>query len=265
MTQFRTINYGSDHSGAPPITNTGTFTNVEYLAGGAVVADGVLLDMRGADMVLRLRYEPNPSDYGATPSVEMYRNADGDLFVEVINCDNTAVSNTNTYSRGNNRDVVIQGTGSQTITSTLDGSVSLIQGLRNACEDLHEALNGITQRLNDAAAWHPTTLVNEGHQWIYWGGHMACYQVAHNTTLSLPQRIAWAKTSKAIVDRSTGDTLYDTIDAATEPTAPVGVVNPNNSQLVGFTNPVSLTGGDYGSTPDPSALGNGKWIAQLSN
>ena len=231
-----------------------------------MVADGVLLDLRGERGVKRLRYEPTPVDYGAAPAIELYRSADGDYMVEAISCDDTAVSSSAVdASLDASVSRAILGTTGQTVSRTLSGSVSVLDGLRSACEDLHEALNGITQRLNDAAAWHPTTLVNEGHQWIYWAGHMACYQVAHNTSLSLAQRIAWAVASKAIVDRSTGDTLYDTIDAATEPTGPVGVVNPVNAQLVGFTNPVSLTGGDYGSAPDPSALGNGKWIAQLSS
>lgn len=140
-----------------------------------------------------------------------------------------------------------------------------IEAMRAAFQGFHDALNGATQRLAEAAAWHPQSLVNEAHQWIYWAGHMAAYQVAHNTALTIARRTTWANNSTAIVNAATGDTLYDSIDAANEPTAPVGVVNPANGQTVGFSSPVALTGGDYGNAPAASVLGNGKWIANLSS
>ncbi|MYD93350.1 MAG: hypothetical protein F4Y02_06600 [Chloroflexi bacterium] len=146
--------------------------------------------------------------------------------------------------------------------------------MRRAMERFTAALDDASARLNAAAPRHPQTLVQETHQWIFFGGYLAAFQVAHNTTISQANRARWANASAAIVEAANGDTLYDIIDGVSVPTSAVGVVDPSTglpaggSIAAGFmaAHRVDLTVTGDGYAVPPTTFSNidpARWIPAL--
>ena len=238
----------------------GGYSRVELIAELAVIVDGVLIDLRGAVAAASVVHG-GAGLAGVRPSVTLSRLADGSgrLDIEETTANvasSTADSTVTTFPHA------LIGSAGQTAASTAPGSVTRLAGKRAAFTACHAQFQGWAQGLDALAPYEPQTVVEAGHEWLRLGGHVAAYMVAHDTTLTWAQQVAWAA---SVVRGAAGVTtpaqFYADSSTHTAPTGPVTWVNPATGARLALSAAMALTG----TPPTPAQLAGGEWVTSIAD
>ena len=174
------------------------WSRVEAIADGAIVADGVLLDVRGAKAGYTLFYQPTLFSDGAGKQIALSKTPAGAYVAEIEDTHDggTAISRDSTVS---SYPTSIHGTTGQTVASTHPESVTEIDGLKQAARDLHAQLNAWADGLDRYSRGVPHDHIVKGHDFLY-AAHRAAWAVMGNRTgnaawdsHSIAHRITWAE------------------------------------------------------------------------
>lgn len=256
------IRHGDDYNDHTPLATPRTaFSRVEIKESGLVIADGVALDLRGARRLSSVSYPKVAITEGWYSEVTLLRDIDGEYEVEVIDTSTGANSSESEVDNITTFPYAIVGAHSQSVDSVHPDSVTQETGLRRAFRNAHDQFLAWGAGLNELAPFYPQSIVNAGHDWLYWGGHVASYMVAHDSNLSFEQKANWAEEVVAGADGVTNPAeFYADTSAHTAPTAPITWYDPVNNARKSLSAVVSLAG----STPSISDLQNGGWVDSLT-
>ena len=240
-------------------TGTETYSRVEAIADGALIVDGTLLDLRGTREGKSL-YLRNDADLHRHRFVLVNRAPNGD-WACTVSTTHTAASATSDSTLSSYPHAVI-GNHGQAVQRTLAGSVTETDGLRRAFRVVHEQLLVWSGGLDSLSRFYPQSIVNAGHDWLYWAGHIAAYIVAHNSTYTWANKMDWAESViTGAADVSTPAEFYANTAAHTAPTSPRTWINPANGQKVNLANVIPLSANQ---APTIAQLDNGGWIDSLT-
>ena len=236
------------------------YNRVEAIADGAVVADGILLDLRGARSGASLYHRNAESVYGHK-YVLVNRDPDDGSWSCVVSTTHTTSVSGSTRTISTYPNAIIGSTG-QTITSTLQGSITQTDGLRAAFRTAHDELNAWGDGLDALSRYYKQSIVNAGHDWLYWAGHIAAYIVAHSNSYTWAQKMTWAETViTGAADVASPAQFYANTSAHTAPTRPKTWVNPANGNKVNLGSAINLA---TAAAPSIAQLDNGGWIDTLT-
>ncbi|MCY4248095.1 MAG: hypothetical protein OXE95_11050 [Chloroflexi bacterium] len=247
------------------------FARIEAQHEGCVVADGVMLDMRGAQNATSLFYPKGAIGDGIAASISLIRSEDGEYICEVI--DTQAGASERRDETITDFPYAIVGEAGQSVTSVDSGSITLTSGLRLAYHNFYDTAVKLSLRLQERARAgnHPPDLVRKAEAWIYYSTYAAAYMVGNNAVFSYAQKLRWATTGiaimKAIIAEQNSETLYTAIDPIDAiPATPLLVVDPTTGNRIAFANAVVIipsTDG-YPELPSSLTLTNESWIDALT-
>ena len=235
-------------------TGTETYSRVEAIADGAIVADGTLIDLRGARAGASL-YLRNQADLHRHRYILVNRDSDGNWSCTVSTTHAAATASNDTELSSYPHAII--GNHGQAVQKTLDGSITQLAGIRAAFSNAHEQFNAWGQGLDALARFYPQRIVNAGHDWLYWAGHVAAYMVANHNGYSWAQKMTWAETViSGAADITTPAEFYANTSAHTAPTRAKTWVNPATGAKVNLSAAVNVPG----TAPTIAQLANGGWV-----
>ena len=219
------------------------WSRVEAIADGALIADGVLLDVRGAKNGYTLFYQPALFADGAGKQIALSKAPDGAYTAEIEDTHNggTAISRDTTVS---SYPAVIHGATGQTVASTHADSVTELEGLKQAARDLHTQLNAWADGLDRYSRGVPHADVVKGHDFLY-EAHRAAWAVmgrrtgitawdrtSGNGERTIAQRVEWAREmAKGAADTATPLEFYAKAHSLSAPTVPASWVGRGGSRV----------------------------------
>ena len=181
------------------IYETTRWSRVQTLKDGAIIADGVLVDIRGGKPGSSVTYRPGGDavEGGYARDITIIKKTDSsyEAFVQDAGSGTTSTTTLN----ANRSNFPIIGNVGQTASSTFDDSVTELEGLKQAARDLHKQLNAWADGLDRYSRGVRQSVVTKGHNYLY-EAHRAAWIVMGNRSsqhgfgsLTIAQRIAWAQ------------------------------------------------------------------------
>ena len=247
---------------------TGQFTNVVAQADGLIVADSVHLDLRGAYTGRTLYYQPSgefTSPQGK--QIVINRTANGVWSVEIGMTHNAATVLGTATEVSNYPAALVGSSTTHTHTSAFSGNFGELKARKEVATIAHEQFQAWGRGLNALGEWHTIDDVNAGHDWLYWGGHVANYMVMHNTTLTQAQKVNWClEAIKGAVGVTTPAQWYADGDSSTKPTGPQTWYNPFTETRTTLGSPYTIVPGSngFGTVPTSAQLDGGGWIEKMT-
>ena len=213
------------------------WSRVEAIADGAIIADGVLLDIRGAHGGHTLTYRPTHFTDGFGKLIEINRTPAGvySALVEDAHGGGTAINtNVNVTSYPH---AVVGATG-QTSPKEYSENRGGTEGKKIAARFLHTQLNAWADGLDRYSRGVPHAHVVKGHDFLY-QAHRACFLVMTGAATgggwagrNDQQRIAWAfAMAQGAADTTNPLEFYERAGALTAPTVPKAWVDRNATRL----------------------------------
>ena len=229
--------------------------NIEVIADGAVVVNGILLDLRGARTGATLILD-EPRTEEETKQVVLNRDSDGNWMCIIserhTSTSSESESTVSTYPH------VVSGTGSQTITETR--GITKADALKETYRNLYKQLDGWSEGLNALGKYYPQSIVNAGHDWLLLGGYEAAYMIANSSSYTWNQKVSWAEQAgRGALDITSPAEFYANPETHTAPTQHKTWVNPSTGLRVELTDSVVLTE----TAPDTGTVVGGGWIESL--
>ena len=236
-----------------------SLTNVRAIADGAVIADGVLLDLRGADEGASVaQYFGDYESAGRAKGAVLNRAPDGAYSVTVTDFHTAADAEQD--STLSSYPVTLAGSGAvEAATSDAFGNITETDRLRQEYRDLISAVKSLGVEMNEIDAWHPHAAVGRRHDWLYWAFRASAYLVAHSNSYTWDEKVRWAAENVTQLAGKTALKWYEDMESASAPTSAVAIVDPADNTVKDITQAVAIAGTD----PTTAQLKAGAWVEDL--
>ena len=138
-----------------------------------------------------------------------------------------------------------------------------LETLKDAFRNLHTQLHAWADGLDALSRGQPQSLVNKGHDFLFYA-HQAAFLIGRDsTTYSQAQRIAWANSmATGAADVQSPAQFYQRItpSSVNSPTGPITWVRAADAVKVNLSNAITVTG----TVNVETDLVNGGWIETLT-